>query len=481
MNATAKIGLFALAVLVVLAFLVLKIEDLPLPGKDRAVTAEVGFADVAGLDDKSAVRIAGVRVGKVDGIRLLPDGTAVARLLFHEDVELREGAFGQVKNLGLLGDKYVDLYAGDPAKPRLPEGTRLPGRVPVEFDELTKLAGEIGRDVKELTGALSASMGGEAGEAKINRIVDNVGALAEELRRLVEANRQNVDVTTANLREFSFSIRETLARLDRILDENRPGVKGSVDNIEEISEKLKTSADNLTSITTKLDTGQGTMGKLLNDETAHDNLNEALTSIKTGVEALNTTLTRVNRIELDLGFYGEYATRTDGWRGAFRVDVRPREGKFYRLELLGLPNGSRYDESYTLTTSVDGGPPSTVTTTVTRYEDKFGFSAQLGYRFNNTTLRAGVIESRGGAAVDQFFFKDALQLTGEAWDFGRPEGNNMQIKLFSQWNSRGSIFVRAGVTDLVNPGTRSFFVGAGLKWKDEDIKTLLPAASSLMP
>jgi phospholipid/cholesterol/gamma-HCH transport system substrate-binding protein len=477
MNATAKIGLFALAVLLALAVLVLKIEDLPFSGKARAASAEVTFTDVAGLDDKSAVRIAGVRVGKVDGIRLLPDGTAVARLVFDGDVELRDGAWGQVKSLGMLGDKYVDLYAGNPMKPRLPEGTRIPGRSSVEFDDLTKLASEIGKDVKELTGALSGSLGGETGEAKINRIVDNVGALAEQLKNLVESNRQNVDVTMANLREFSSSIRETLARLDRILDENRSGVKGSVTNIEDLSGKLKISADNLSSITSKLDSGQGTMGKLLNDETAHDNLNEALTSIKTGVESLNTTLTRINRIELDLGFYGEYATRTEGWKGAFRIDVTPRENKFYRFEVLGLPDGRRYDETYHYETSVDGGPPTTVTTTVSRTKDEFALSAQLGYRFKDTTLRAGLIESRGGVAIDQQILKDRLQLTGEAWDFGRPSGN-AQVKLFGQWQSRGSVFVRGGVTDVINPAGRSFFFGAGIRWKDEDIKTLLPAALS---
>jgi hypothetical protein len=49
--------------------------------------------------------------------------------------------------------------------------------VPTGFDELTKLAGEIGKDVKEMT-----------------------GALAESLRKLVEANRDNVDLTMANIR-----------------------------------------------------------------------------------------------------------------------------------------------------------------------------------------------------------------------------------------------------------------------------------------
>jgi phospholipid/cholesterol/gamma-HCH transport system substrate-binding protein len=477
MNSTAKIGLFTLAVLLALGVLVLKIEDLPFLGKARAASAEVTFKDVAGLDDKSAVRIAGVRVGKVDGIRLLPDGTAVARLVFDSDVELRDGAWGQVKNLGMLGDKYVDLYAGDPARPRLADGARIPGRSSVEFDELTKLASDIGKDVKELTRALSGSLGGEAGEAKINRIVDNVGALSEELRHLVESNRQNVDVTMANLREFSSSIRETLARLDRILDENRSGVKGSVDNIEELSGKLKTSADNLSSITGKIDAGEGTIGKLVNDDDTHKNLNEALTSVKDGVEELRTTLTRINRIELDLGFFGEYATRTEGWKGAFRVDVTPREGKFYRFEAIGLTNGRRYDETYKYVTSIDGGPPTTVETTVSRTEDAFAFSAQLGRRIRNTTLRAGLIESRGGVAIDQHLLKDQLQVSAEAWDFGRPDGS-AQVKLFGQWQSRGAVFLRGGVTDVINPAGRSFFFGAGIRWKDEDIKTLLPAALS---
>jgi len=480
MNATAKIGLFTLAVLLVLAVLVLKIEDLPLTGKARTGSVEVAFKDVAGLDDKSAVRIAGVRVGRIDGIRLLPDGTAVAKLLLESDVELREGSYGQVKNLGLLGDKYVDLFPGSPGGTRLPDGTRIPGSVPVEFDQLTKLAQDIGKDVKDLTGALSSSLGGQAGEARINRIVDNVGALAEELRALVEANRANVDVTVANLKEFSSSIRETLARLDRILDENRSGVKGSVDNIEELSGKLKTSADNISSITEKIDRGEGTIGKLVNDETSHRNLNEALTSIKTGVEELRTTLTRINRIGLDLGFYGEYATRTEESKGAFRIDVTPREGKFYRLELLGLPNGRRYDETYRYETTVDGGTPTVVTTKVTRTEDQFAFSAQMGYRFRDTTLRAGVIESRGGFAIDQHFLKDRLQLSAEAWDFSRDEGD-AQVKLYGQWQSRGAMFFRAGVNDLINPAGRSFFLGAGIRWKDEDIKTLLPAAMGLLP
>ena len=105
MTTTAKIGAFFVVVLLALAILILKIEDIHFGKRARTNTADVHFKDVAGLDDKSAVRVAGVRVGKVDGIRLRPDGTAVAHLALDPDVELHQGATGQIRGLGLLGDK----------------------------------------------------------------------------------------------------------------------------------------------------------------------------------------------------------------------------------------------------------------------------------------------------------------------------------------------------------------------------------------
>lgn len=478
MTTTAKIGLFFLVVAVLLGVLILKIEDIPVGKRARTVTAEIRFKDVSGLDDKSAVRIAGVRVGKVDGIRLLPDGTAVARVVLDPEVELREGAWGQVRNLGLLGDKYVELFPGRPDGAKLPNGARVEGTIPTSFDDLTKLAGDIGKDVKELTAALAGSLGGEQGTVKLDRIVDNIGRLAEALRELVEANRANVDVTVANLREFSSEIRATLARIDRILDENRAGVKGAVGNIDELSGKLKTAADNINSISTKIDTGEGTIGKLVNSEETHQNLNEALQSVKQGVDSLNTTLTRINRIELDLGFRGEYLTRGGVAKTYFTLDVVPRENKFYRVEFVAIPGGLRRDTTeYTTVTLPDG------TTTVTKkeiesFEDEFGLSLQLGYRLKNTVARAGLFESRGGLAVDQFFNNDKARLSAEVWDFGRFEAQP-HGKLYGQWQATPFIFVNGGVDDVFNSDVRSLFLGAGIRWKDEDIKSFLGGLSFL--
>jgi phospholipid/cholesterol/gamma-HCH transport system substrate-binding protein len=86
MSQAVKVGIFAFVALVLLGWLILRIEDIRLfepPGERLAAD----FDSVAGLDDKAAVRIAGVRVGQVDGIAL-EDRQAVVTLALDTPVTL---------------------------------------------------------------------------------------------------------------------------------------------------------------------------------------------------------------------------------------------------------------------------------------------------------------------------------------------------------------------------------------------------------
>ncbi len=270
---------------------------------------------------------------------------------------------------------------------------------------------------------------------------------------------------------LSAQLLETVARVDRLIDENRSGVKSTVSNMDDVTAKLKTTADSLNSITGKIDTGQGTIGKLLNDDETHKNINDALKSVKDGVEQLSGTLGRINRLQLDIGFRTEYATRFKDDKYYFTLDAIPKEGKFYRLEIGALPNGKRENIIETTTVTFPDGSKQTIATNGERFVDQFVLSLQLGYQFKNTILRAGIIESRGGAAIEQTFKADRFRIAGEIWDFSRPDLSG-HIKLYSRWNASPNLYVTGGVDDLLNPGLRSLFVGAGIRWKDEDLKAL---------
>src|SRR5688572_344417 len=101
MSSAAKVGAFMLVILAILGYFILKIEDIDIGRSQKTRDIQVLFDDVAGLDERSAVRVAGVRKGKVTKIQLRPDGKALVTLQIDEDVPLFEGASARVANLGL--------------------------------------------------------------------------------------------------------------------------------------------------------------------------------------------------------------------------------------------------------------------------------------------------------------------------------------------------------------------------------------------
>jgi len=59
MSSAFKVGIVAMLGLVLLAWLIWKIEDIN-PFQEKGHRVDASFTSVAGLDDKSAVRVAGV-------------------------------------------------------------------------------------------------------------------------------------------------------------------------------------------------------------------------------------------------------------------------------------------------------------------------------------------------------------------------------------------------------------------------------------
>ncbi|MGZ5473095.1 MAG: MlaD family protein, partial [Thermoanaerobaculia bacterium] len=319
MTSAAKVGIVMLIALAVLGYFVLRIEDISLSRSRTRHIVKAVFDDVAGLDNESAVRIAGVRKGHVTDIKVLPNGRAVVTMLVDDDVPLHTNAQANVANLGLLGEKYIELDPGSPQAPLLSKGGEitLPGTQPASFDDVTDQVKAIADDVKAITESLRAVAGGPAGQQRLEEIVANVQAITAETRALIAANRSNVDATLSNTRVITEHLRNEIPRLadsiDRVaqqmggtVGDNREDVRVVVQNLRGLSADLRTTADNLNNITGHVKSGEGTMGKLFYSDEAHERLTAALGSVESGVGELRDTLGRVSRIQMDLGIKADY-------------------------------------------------------------------------------------------------------------------------------------------------------------------------------
>lgn len=71
------------------------------------------FTSVAGLNQGSAVEMAGVKIGKVEGIRLHPeDLVAIVTLRIDKNVPIFDDSVASIKTRGLIGEKYIDIAPG---------------------------------------------------------------------------------------------------------------------------------------------------------------------------------------------------------------------------------------------------------------------------------------------------------------------------------------------------------------------------------
>jgi phospholipid/cholesterol/gamma-HCH transport system substrate-binding protein len=480
MSQALKVGLFATIALVLLGYFVMRIEDLN-PFSEPAYELEAEFESVAGLDDKATVRVAGVRVGRVDGIRL-EDGKAVLRLVLETPVELRQGASASIANLGMLGDKYVQLDPGPRGAPPLPDGALLPGSAPLSFDEALSKVSSLGDSLQDALGGLS----GESGEeTPVSRLLDNLDATTREIRALVADNRAQIASSIDNFESLSGSMADSLPRLadqmerlltqiEAVVTENRSNLRDGMENAREVTAELKESMENLTAISDKIARGEGTIGKLVNSDETHDQLVSTLDSIETGVASLSDTLGRVGKLQLDLAYDGYWLEDLEESHSALSFTLDPQSDRFYYLQVVDDPRGRADVETRETTVTNPDGSTETTTIRTVKTDDDVLFSAQFGFELGAATrFRAGILESTAGLGVDYPLFDRKLWLTLDAFNFDREDDLAPQLRFATRFRLNEHLYLLGGLDDFLESDRDSIFLGAGIRWSDDDLKYLI--------
>ncbi len=488
MSNAIKVGLLAAVALAVLSFLILSIEDLN-PFSPEGQRVDALFDSVAGLDDKAAVRVAGVRVGSVDGIGL--DGQrARVTLRLDQPVQLTVGASAAIASAGLLGDKYVELIPGPAGGTPLAEGAVLPGVTPVSFDQAMEQIGEIGESIQDVTGTLAGSLSGDDENSRIGRLLTNLEMISADVRDILKSNRRQVDSTIANFESASATLASELPRLARRMEEvlseigslvgdNRDDLAASLANIKQLSADLQPVVGNLDTITSRLAAGEGTVGKLLASDEAHDQLVSTLGTIESGVGELSETLGAIKRIGLDLNLGGFYLSETETSQASLTVDINTRSDWLYRASIVDAATDREKTRTERITTTHGDGTVDVQTIETVRLSDDLTFTALLGHELGGEfKLYTGLIESSFGLEANYPLFDRRLWLTLQAYDFDRQDNLAPHLRLSTEWRFHPNLYLLGGFDDLLEGDRNSIFLGGGVRWNDPDLKYLIGAAPS---
>lgn len=128
------VGVFMILGVLALGYLSIKLGRVSFFGGGGYLVI-VDFPSVGGLKSGSSVEIAGVEIGRVEGITLA-DYQARVVLRVSQDVKLQEDAIASIKTKGLIGEKYVRISPGGSERLIPPNGKIREVEAPVDFEEL---------------------------------------------------------------------------------------------------------------------------------------------------------------------------------------------------------------------------------------------------------------------------------------------------------------------------------------------------------
>jgi len=332
-------------------------------------------------------------------------------------------------------------------------------------------------NIKGFTGSLDRMTTGN--EANVAETLKNLRDLTAELRELTVQNRTAVDRIIANLDTFAVSLAKDgpviTDNLRGLLVDNRQTLDNTIHNLDQSFSKLDSTMGNLQSVTEKMDKGQGTIGKLLNDETTVDQLNSALVVI-------NRYLTDLDRVKLDLGVETDYLANQDAYKTYVSIYLQPLKDRTYIIQLVDNPRGNVHQTTTVTRQSAAGTVANTKGTgTLVKKEttttDELQASLLLTQRYFDTVIKGGLMESRAGIGIEQYFgSQDEYRIGLDVWDFSNVLGPH--VKLSAYWRFYSNAFLVVGGDDIVSKETafRDYFFGVGIRFNEDSLK---PISSSI--
>lgn len=333
--AELRVGLLVLIALAVLIVLILNASGTLNPFA-RKLNLRARFADANGLREGSEVRLAGVRIGQVDRIRLMTatevgPGPNPQKIEVYMTISatidgvpagdrIRTDSTAQQTSPSLLGSEMMvnitpGTALGSPVKNNdlLPStsgntmsdlatrGTDLAERLSKLSDQLN----EVVKDVREGKGTVGRLFKDESLYNNLNATIRDVEELAKHIKSgrgsagkfiYDEALYNNANSIAANLKLISDDIRAGRGSAGKFISSDE-----LYNKVNRIADRVNSSMNQIDSIVADVNAGRGTLGKLVKDEAIYNDARTAIARFNTTAERIDNVVAGAQRGEGTLG------------------------------------------------------------------------------------------------------------------------------------------------------------------------------------
>ena len=318
-----RVGIFVLIGLAVLGFLILNSSGDFNPF-EKKMRLKAQFAAADGLREGSEVQLAGVRIGKVEEVRLLPpespeDAEIEAVMLIDQELNgrpiserIRTDSNAQLIATSLLAnDKIINITPGSAKGSPVSENDILESRVAISINQLTQTGNDLLEQINKLAIPANEILSrANQGEGTLGRILNDPSLY------------KNLDEAVA---ETKLTVTKLQTTLDKV--NSGQGSAGRLLNDPELYQNLNRTVATLESISSDIKAGRGSVGKFMNDDALYNETRAAVVDLRTSAAKINSIADDFKVISSDLaegrGSFGKLLKDEQ-----FYVDAKDTLAKF---------------------------------------------------------------------------------------------------------------------------------------------------------
>lgn len=313
-----RVGIFVLLGLAVLGFLILNSTGDFNPFADR-LQLKARFVKADGLREGSEVQLAGVTIGKVTKVRMLPPDSpedanveAVLSVLTELDgrkisERIRSDSTAQLVATSVLGnDKMINITPGTPEGDAVRSNHVLDSSAAISINQLTQTGNDLLQQINKLAIPTNEILN------KANQGEGTLGSIIND-----KSLYNNLDSTVGEAKI-------SMLKVQNLLDQAKSGdgTAGKLLNDPELYNNLNKTVAQLEQISNDLRSGKGTAGKFLSDDAIYNDAQAIMKDVRDSLKEVRPAIKRLDKISSEIEVLTKELNEGKGTAGKLLKDEK---------------------------------------------------------------------------------------------------------------------------------------------------------------